>query len=64
MRLTLALAIACLIFLACLANTTRAKTEPVARKAYEQAPLCRDPFAQFTGIEFEDCGRVNRYWNA
>jgi hypothetical protein len=30
----------------------------------EQAPLCFDPFAKYTGIEFEDCGRVNRYWDA
>lgn len=62
-RLAVALAIACLIFLACLANNSTAKTEPVVLKGYEQAPLCADPFAKFTGIQFEFCDRVNRYWD-
>lgn len=27
-----------------------------------EVPLCKDPFAEFTGIPFERCDRVNRYW--
>jgi hypothetical protein len=53
-------AILCALFMTWMLSVGTTRRNP----PMEQAPLCFDPFAKYTGIEFEDCGRVNRYWDA
>lgn len=60
-RLLIVCSLVSLIFFYALIAAHRAP-QPVAAKTDPFPPLCFDPFHPFTGVMFEDCSKVNRYW--